>query len=111
LHGWDRGPDPGPLGRDEVIQVIRESLPALREQFQIQDLWLFGSVARGEATLDSDVDLLVDFELGAEKNFGDQLDLQDALEDLLGVKVDLGSFKNLKPMLQERVAWEMVQIL
>jgi predicted nucleotidyltransferase len=39
-------------------------------------------VARGEATPDSDVDLLVDFEPGAGASFGDQLELNEALEDL-----------------------------
>ena len=48
---------------------------------------VFGSVARGEARSDSDVDLLVRFERGAD--IFDRIRLQIELEDLLGRKVDV----------------------
>ncbi|MGH9065013.1 MAG: nucleotidyltransferase family protein [Acidimicrobiales bacterium] len=50
---------------------------------------VFGSVARGDATADSDVDLLVDFEPG--RSLLDEAGLARELEELLGYHVDVGS--------------------
>ncbi len=56
---------------------------------------LFGSVARGDETASSDVDLLVDFE--ADSSLFDLLHLQDELSALLGCPVDVVSARALKP--------------
>ena len=55
---------------------------------------VFGSVARGEARPDSDLDLLVDFEPGA--SLLDHIGLFQDLEDLLGVGVDVVARSALK---------------
>lgn len=55
---------------------------------------LFGSVARGEDTPESDIDFLVEFEPGS--SLFDLMDLQEALEQLLGTSVDLISARGLK---------------
>lgn len=55
---------------------------------------LFGSVARGDDTPGSDIDFLVEFDKGS--SLFDLMDLQEALEDLLGVPVDVVSAGGLK---------------
>ncbi|MDP3972639.1 MAG: nucleotidyltransferase family protein [Candidatus Nanopelagicales bacterium] len=55
---------------------------------------VFGSVARGEAGPESDVDLLVRFETGS--SLFDLMDLQDELQEMLGVSVDVVSEGGLK---------------
>ena len=55
---------------------------------------IFGSVARGEDTLNSDVDFLVEFEPGS--SLFDLMDLQEALQELLAVPVDVVSVGGLK---------------
>ena len=50
-----------------------------------------GSAARGDATESSDVDLLVEFEKGAETSLFDMVRLQEELSRLLGRKVDLAT--------------------
>lgn len=78
--------------------VARPSDALARHRQQVIDLCtrhhaanprVFGSVARGEDTVESDLDLLVDF--GAEASFVDVIDLNRELEGLLGCKVDLVS--------------------
>ncbi|MCB1268626.1 MAG: nucleotidyltransferase family protein [Microthrixaceae bacterium] len=55
---------------------------------------LFGSVARGDDTPESDIDFLVEFEPGS--SLFDLMDLQEALGQLLGVPVDVVSVGGLK---------------
>lgn len=44
----------------ECIRIINQNLPRLQKDFGVKGLWLFGSVARGENQMESDVDILVD---------------------------------------------------
>ena len=52
------------MQRDDVLKILAKHGDELRQQFGVKSLALFGSVARGEAMETSDVDLLVEFELG-----------------------------------------------
>jgi predicted nucleotidyltransferase len=65
---------------------------------------IFGSVARGEDNGASDVDLLVDLE--PEATLFDLLGLANDLEDLLGIKVDVGSSASLRASVREEVLAE-----
>ncbi len=67
---------------------IRSVLFALRADYELKSVSLFGSYANGSATEKSDLDLLVEFEQPAVSLF--QLnELKYALEDALGLPVDL----------------------
>jgi hypothetical protein len=68
---------------------------------------VFGSVARGEARADSDVDLLVDFEEGT--SLLDHVGLFQDLEELLGVGVDVVTRSALKPR-DEHIRAEAVDL-
>jgi uncharacterized protein len=74
----------------------------------VKSLALFGSVARDEATSESDVDLLVEFEhpIGLFEFIG----LKQYLESLLGCKVDLGTTRSLRPYLKEQVLQEAILV-
>src|SRR5438067_11954936 len=73
--------------RAEILGVARKR--------RARRVAVFGSVARGEAHPDSDLDLLVDFEPGA--SLLDHIGLFQDLEDLLGVGVDVVARSALKP--------------
>jgi predicted nucleotidyltransferase len=65
---------------------------------------IFGSVARGEARADSDVDFLVDMEPG--RTLFDMGGLLMDLRDLLGLEVDVVTEQGLKPRIRDRVLKE-----
>lgn len=46
--------------RDKYISILKENLPLLQQDFGVKGLAVFGSVARGDNTPESDIDLLVD---------------------------------------------------
>lgn len=67
----------------------------------ITRLRVFGSVARGEDTPDSDLDLLVEF--SKPKSLLDLIGIEQELEDQLGRKVDLVTPAALSPYLRDRI--------
>jgi predicted nucleotidyltransferase len=96
----------GEMNRHEVIRSIREHLPEL-DQFDVRSIAVFGSVARDEATADSDVDVLVEF---GRATFDGYMGLKFFLEDLLGTRVDVATVDSLKPRVRERVLREAVNV-
>ena len=76
------------VGRDEVLALLREHMPVLKERFGVSELSLFGSTARDEATADSDVDILVTFTREPEASWG-CYEAQIFLSELFGRQVDM----------------------
>jgi predicted nucleotidyltransferase len=70
---------------------------------RICHLGLFGSVLRDDFRLDSDVDLLVEFETGARVSLFTLADIQDELSALFGRPVDLVPRDGLKPIIRDSV--------
>lgn len=91
-----------------VIEKIRERLEEIRARFGVRRLRVFGSTARGDQRLDSDVDVLVEFEGPA--SFDSYMDLKFYLEDLLGRKVDLVTPKALRPPLRASIESEALDV-
>jgi predicted nucleotidyltransferase len=71
-------------------------------------LRLFGSVARGESSAQSDVDLMADFDRSKRLTLFDMARLEGRLSDLLGVKVDLAPFDSMKERVRARALREAV---
>ena len=74
-----------------LIEARRPAIETLCRRFHVQKLEVFGSAARGQDfdPARSDADFLVTFAPEAERSFATLFDLQQALEDLLGLSVDL----------------------
>jgi len=96
------------MTREEALRILHEALPGLKEKYAIQDLALFGSVARNQAGPESDVDVLVTFE--GRTHFRAFMGLQFELEDLLGLRVDLVTPKALKPLTQQSIGRDLVHV-
>jgi uncharacterized protein len=73
----------------EILQEKREAILEIARKYCADDVRIFGSVARGDTTDDSDVDLIVRFEQG--RTLLDQGGLLMDLREFLGVKVDVVS--------------------
>jgi predicted nucleotidyltransferase len=71
-------------------------------------LSLFGSTARGEASPESDVDLMAEFDSGRQFSLLDMVHLENRLTDILGVRVDLTPARAVKDRVRERAAREAV---
>lgn len=74
----------------------------------VQALFLFGSVARGEARAKSDVDILVEFD--AKKGLFGFVDLKNYLEEILDCEVDLVTKNALHPALKKKILEEVKHV-
>jgi predicted nucleotidyltransferase len=93
------------------LAELRRLAPVLHRLTQShggEGLRVFGSVARGVAEADSDLDLLVDFP--DSPSFEQFMDLKLALEDLLNVRVDLVTRKGLRAELRDRIEHEALPL-
>jgi predicted nucleotidyltransferase len=76
------------------------------EKLKVKSLELFGSVARNEATFESDVDFLVEFSI--DSGLFELFRVQHYLEDILGCAVDLGTKDALREHLREPVLKDVI---
>lgn len=88
------------------VQVNEIELAELCRRYQVRELSVFGSAARGEMTANSDIDLLVEFLPDSQADLFDHAGLMLDLSRLLGRKVDLVSKNGLKPLIRESVLEE-----
>ncbi|AFZ50584.1 nucleotidyltransferase family protein [Dactylococcopsis salina] len=95
------------MNREVVLSTLNEHLKEIN-QFGVKSLALFGSIARNEATPDSDLDFLVEFK-GAATLDG-YMGLKFLLEDLFDKEVDLVIKADLKPQIRENVINEAIHV-
>ncbi len=91
-----------------VRKVLEQHRDRLREELGVAGLSVFGSVARGEAARESDIDVLVDFEGPAD--FSRYMELKERLEGLLKARVDLVTRKGLRPALRPIIEKEAIRV-
>ncbi|MBD5197209.1 MAG: nucleotidyltransferase domain-containing protein [Muribaculaceae bacterium] len=94
--------------RQQYIQLISNASPYIRSEFGVKSLQLFGSMARGEATDLSDIDIFVEMPPKAIKVVA----LKQYLQKLLGRAVDIvRSHSNIDPYLINEIQRDGITII
>jgi predicted nucleotidyltransferase len=93
---------------DDIIASLRSAMPALRRQWPIGSLALFGSRVRDDATPVSDLDVLVAFTRPVP--LSSFLALKERLAVITGLRVDLVSEAALKPYMGKHIRAEAVTV-
>ncbi|MBX3305510.1 MAG: nucleotidyltransferase family protein [Nitrospira sp.] len=96
------------MRREQVMSVLRLHLHEIRREFRVTQLALFGSAARDEMQLDSDVDILVTFE--GVPTFDGYMDLKTYLEQLIGTSVDLVTESAVKPRMRPVIEKDLLRV-
>ena len=96
------------MGVAELLKNKREDILRVAQDHGAHHVRVFGSVARGEARPESDIDFLVEMEKG--RSLLDLIKLSQALEILLQRKVDVQTEGGLSPYLEERIHAEAVPL-
>jgi uncharacterized protein len=92
---------------ERVIQILKQNKRDLH-RLGVKSLAIFGSTVRNEATGESDIDLLVEFEGPA--TFDGYMETKFLIEDMLGRRVDLVTRQALRPGMRQRVESEAVHV-
>ena len=90
----------------QMLNLSTTALDNLCRKYQVRELALFGSAARGESNVDSDLDFLVEFEPQARVGFLTLSGLSRELSSLLHRPVDLVPKAGLKPTIRAQVLAE-----
>ena len=93
---------------DDLLKEKREEILRLASKYGARNVRIFGSVARGEAKVGSDMDFLVELEPGRSLLHHAAFLLD--LEKLLGRRVDVVTERALRALIRERVLREAVQL-
>jgi len=101
-----RGLPVSPLGQQ--LRRHRRAILALADRAGADNVRVFGSVARGDETIGSDIDLLIDPRAGV--GLFDLIEFETALRELLGVEVDVVPAEGLKPWVRETVVVEAIAL-
>jgi len=96
------------MGIDQILKAKREEILEIAARHGARNIRVFGSVARGDARPDSDVDFLVDLEPG--RSLLDLGGFLMDLQDLLGRNVDVVTEKGLRERLRDRVLQEAIPL-
>ena len=93
------------LTKGEIITFIKKSKARL-SSLGVKSIGLFGSFVRGQASRESDVDLLVEFDSG-KKTYDNFIDTCFFFEELLGRKVELVTTDSLSPYIKPYILKEV----
>jgi predicted nucleotidyltransferase len=92
---------------EQALQTLRKAEAELRAK-GIAHAGVFGSTARGERRLDSDVDIIIDFDPSARITVFDYVGIKDDIAGLFEQPVDVIDRRGLKPHLRQPVARDLV---
>ncbi len=95
---------------DQTLRILSALLPDLRRDYRVRSLAIFGSLARGEARENSDIDILVEFEPDARPTLFSLAGLQIQIEEALHAKVDLVLRRALRPAIRDRADREAIRV-
>ncbi len=94
---------------DDLTPAIKEKIKTIAAQHGAFNVRVFGSVAKGEAHSNSDLDLLVDYDLDKISPWFPVRLIRD-LENLLNIKVDVVTSEGLKPRIRNEILQEALTL-
>ena len=90
-----------------IVKLLKANKSRLKNKYHLKSIEIFGSIARGDFTNDSDIDILVEFEKPIGIEF---IDLADELEEILQHKVDLVSKNGIKPKYYREIEKDLTHV-
>jgi len=91
------------LTREDILKYLEENKTAFFADFKLVKLGLFGSFAQGEATDDSDIDILVEFQPDTENLLDKKNRIKRKLQHQFNREIDICREKYIKPYFKARI--------
>jgi len=94
------------MTKNDIINFLTENRTLLESKFSVEEIGLFGSYAKGTATEESDIDIIVDMPSGFDLYY----DLKEFLEKTFQKKVDLGLSRSMRSFIKSKIENEIIYI-
>lgn len=98
------------ITREEVLSYLQEKKETLFSKYQIVRLGLFGSFAKNEATSESDIDLIVDFQPNTPGLHDKKLEIKHLVKSHFGREVDICTEKYVKPYYRQQILSSVIYV-
>ena len=96
------------LTKEHILQYLKEYKSLKKESYSIKKIGIFGSYARGEATENSDIDIVVDFD---KADLFNQIGIMQELEEQFNTHVDVVAlWKRMNPKLLSRIQKDAIYV-
>jgi len=96
------------INQQHIIALLKKYKKEQSKRFGVTRMGVFGSVARGSANENSDIDIVVELN---KRNLLNRIGLKMSLEDFLGVPVDVVTYReDLSPLLKERITKDVIYV-
>ena len=97
------------MERDRILRILREHEAELKAAGLLH-LRLFGSIARGDNTATSDVDLLFEYDDSSTHNLLRAYGAQEDVTEILGINAHLSSANHMRAEIRTRVLTETISV-
>lgn len=95
--------------KKEILAFLQANQTLLKEKYHVSKIGLFGSFARDEATVESDVDIIIELD-NIDNVYDVKSSLREYLSQAFGRSVDLAREKYLKPYAKEQILKDTVYV-
>ena len=92
----------------EIYEKLKKVKPVLKEKYGIEEFAIFGSMAKGTDTAESDVDIAI-LKM-QKKDLSKRLQAKDFLEQQLNKKIDMGYFDSMRTFIKNRIKKDLVYV-
>ena len=90
----------------EILTFLSDNRKYFKENFNIVRIGLFGSYSRGDQTINSDIDLVVEFEENTSDLYEKKNRLKEYIKEKLGLNADICREKYIKPQIKKSILRE-----
>lgn len=96
------------MHQEQILTFLIENKTFFRERFHVVRIGIFGSFARNEQNLNSDIDILIELEKNAPHVYDLKWDLREFLKKQFQREVDICNLKHIKPYAKEYVLKDVI---
>jgi len=93
------------LNKEIIVETLRENKDFLKKNFAVDNIILFGSYSRNEATEKSDIDILIECK---KKTFRNYINILRFLEKLFHKKIDVIYKDSVNPFIMDLIEKELI---
>lgn len=98
------------ITKEEVLAYLQDKKAEFFSKYQLEKLGLFGSYARNEASIESDIDLLVDFRPDTADLYEKKMEMKSFVESRFNRKVDICTEKYIKPYFKNQILRSVIYV-